>query len=158
IVETRFPDARSALGALLRGDVSLVEHVPPDRVAGLAADPAIHVGRFAQPALHRIVLDGRNPALRNRSLRRALSDAIDRRTLLEETLLKGPPDAANLVSDGPFAKGSYADAPDVPPLEYNPWLAKMLVAAARKELGGDPIKLALEYPAISEARAVVPKI
>ena len=34
----------------------------------------------------------------------------------------------------------------------------MLVAAARKELGGSPIELKFEYPAIPEAQAVVPKI
>jgi peptide/nickel transport system substrate-binding protein len=156
--ETRFPDAGAALGALLRGDVSLVEHVPADRVAGLTADPAIRVGRFVQPALHFLALDGRNSALRNRSLRRGLSYALDRRTLLEETVLNRPPDDANLVSDGPFAKGSYADAPDVEPLKYDPSLARMLVRAARSEMGGDPIKLKLEYPALAEARAVVPRI
>ena len=38
------------------------------------------------------------------------------------------------------------------------WLAKMLVAAARKELNNAPIKLKLEYPAIAEVQAIVPKI
>ena len=37
-------------------------------------------------------------------------------------------------------------------------LAKMLVAAARKELGGGPIRLKFEYPAISEVRVVVEKL
>ncbi len=62
------------------------------------------------------------------------------------------------MADGPFPKGIYADAPGVKPLEYNPALAMMLVAAARKELGGSPIELKLEYPAIPEAQAVVPRI
>jgi peptide/nickel transport system substrate-binding protein len=105
-----------------------------------------------------IALDGRNPVLRNRSLRRGLSQAIDRRVLLEETLLHRPPDADNAVADGPFPKGSYADAPGVKPLEHNTSLAVMLVAAARKELGGAAIELKLEYPAIPAAQAVVPLI
>ncbi|MHC5544984.1 periplasmic substrate-binding domain-containing protein, partial [Singulisphaera rosea] len=127
--------------------------------AGLASGSAeIRVGRYAQPALHRIAIDGRNPVLRNRSLRRGLSYAIDRKTLLEESILKRPIDAKNLPSDGPFAKGSYADAVGIEPLGYNPILAKMLVAAARKELGGAPIKLTLEYPALHEAQIVVPKL
>src|SRR5206468_10689119 len=108
--------------------------------------------------LHRIALDGRNKALRNRTLRRGLSLAIDRKALLEETLLRRPADAANRVADGPFARGSYADAIDVKPLESDPLLARMLVAAARKELGGDPIKLTLEYPALPEPQAVVAKL
>ena len=96
--------------------------------------------------------------LRNRSLRRGISYAIDRRTLLEETLLRRPADSANLVADGPVPKGSYADAPDVKPPGYDPLLAKMLISGARKELGGNPIKLTFAYPAIPEAQAVVQKI
>jgi peptide/nickel transport system substrate-binding protein len=158
IKEVRYPTAKATIGAFLRGEVALIERVPPDRVAELEANPEFKVGRYARPSLHLIALDGRNKALRNRSLRRGLSYAIDRRALLEETLLRKPADAANLVADGPFPKGSYADAPDVKPLGYDPLLARMLLAAARKELGGQPIKLTFEYPAIPEAQAAVPKI
>jgi peptide/nickel transport system substrate-binding protein len=158
VKEVRYPDARAALGALRRGDVTLVEHVPANRLTELAGNAEIKVGRYQRPSLHRIALDGRNPLLRNRNLRRGLSYAIDRRALLEETILRRPPDGANQVSDGVFPRGSYADAPDVRPLEYDPQLGLMLVAAARKELEGKPIKLTLEYPAIPEAQAVVPRL
>ena len=97
-----------------------------------------------------------NPVLKNRSLRRGLSQAIDRRVLLEETLLHRAADADNAVADGPFPKGSYADAAGVKPLVHNTSLSVMLVAAARKELGGAAIELKFEYPAIPEAQAVVP--
>jgi peptide/nickel transport system substrate-binding protein len=156
--ETRYSTARATVGALLRGEVSLVERIPPDRVAELAAMPELKLGTYARPSLHRIALDGRNPALRNRTLRRGLSLAIDRKVLLEETLLRRPADAVSRVADGPFAWGSYADAIGVKPLESDPMLARMLVAAARKELGGEPIKLKLEYPAAPEPQAVVPKL
>lgn len=158
IRETRYADAQSALGALVRGEISLLEHVPANRLPALTASPELKVGRYSTPSMHRIALDGRNPMLRNRALRRGLSYAINRRMLLEETLLKHPPDAVNLVSDGPFVKGTIADAPDVLPLGYDPLLAAMLVAAAKKELEAGPIKLTLEYPSIPEAQAVVPKL
>jgi peptide/nickel transport system substrate-binding protein len=116
------------------------------------------VGSYAQPVLHVIALDGRNPALRSRSLRRALSYAVDRKGLLEDHLLKHPATDKDTVADGPFPKGSYADAPAVKPLESHPWLAKMLVAAARKELGGQPISLNLEYPAIPELGLMAQKL
>ena len=96
-----------------------------------------------------IALDGRNPALRSRSLRRALSYAVDRKGLLEDHLSKHAATDKDTVADGVFPRGSYADAPAVKPLESHPWLAKMLVAAARKELGGQPISLNFEYPAIT---------
>jgi peptide/nickel transport system substrate-binding protein len=157
IREIRLPTATAALGALLRGEVSLLEHVPPDRLAGLAEDQEIKVGRYTRPVLHRIAFDGRNPLLRSRSLRRGLCAAIDRKAILEETLLRRPTDAANAPSDGPFQSDSYANAPDVKPYVYDPLVARMLVAAARKELGV-PLRLTLEYPALPEAQLAVPKI
>jgi peptide/nickel transport system substrate-binding protein len=158
IREVRFNHSRALIGALMHGEVSLVAHAPPDQLAVLGTNPDIKIGRYSQPLVHMIALDGRNTALRSRSLRRGLSYAIDRRTLLEESVLRRPPSEGNTVADGPFAKGNYADAPGVRPLEYNPSLAMMLVAAARKELGGSAIELKFEYPAIPEAQTVVPVI
>jgi peptide/nickel transport system substrate-binding protein len=136
----------------------MAAHVPLDQLAALQSTDGLKIGRYLQPLIHMIALDGRNPVLRNRSLRRGLSQAIDRRVLLEETLLRRPPDAANFVADGPFPKGSYADAPGVKPLEHSTSLSVMLVAAARKEMGGVAIELKFEYPSIPEAQAVVPLI
>ena len=156
--EHLMPTPAAALAAFLNGDVSLIEHVPADRVASIRSDPEVRLGHASQPALHRIALDGRNPLLRNRTLRRGLSYAIDRKTLLEENVLKAPPGEAGAVSDGPFPKGSYADAEAVKALEYDPLLARMLVVAARKELGGAAIKLTFEYPATAEAQGAAPRI
>lgn len=158
VKEVRYPTAQQTLGAFARGEVALIDHVPPDRLAALADTPDVKVGRYKNPSLHRIAIDGRNPVLRNRRLRRALSYAIDRKTLLEETLLRHASDEKNRVSDGVFARGDYADAPDVAALGFDPILARALVVAARKEIGGDPIKLRFEYPAIPEAQAAAPRI
>jgi len=158
IREVRFAEPWAALEALARGEVALLEHLPPDRLAEIAKDSTYKVGRYATPSVHRIAIDARTPALRSRKLRRALSLAIDRRVLLEEVVLRRPPDEANRVADGPFVHGSFVDAPGVAAFEYDPLLAKGLASAARKELGGNPIRLTLEYPSIAEARAVCPKI
>ena len=158
IREKRLSLGQTAAGVLRRGDVTLVEHVPSDQVAGLADSPEIKVGTYTQPIIHMIALDGRNPALRNRALRRALSYAADRKVLLEDHVLKHAPTDKDAVADGPFPKGSYADAAGVKPLESHPWLAKMLVAAARKELGGQPIRLKFEYPALAEVKLIAEKL
>jgi peptide/nickel transport system substrate-binding protein len=158
IREHRIPRVATALNALIQGDITLLEHVPIDQVAALQKQPEIQLGRYDRPALHQIALDGRTPALRNRTLRRGLSYALDRRTFLEETLLRRPIDAANSPSDGVFAKESYANAPDVAPLGFDPLLARMLVAAGIKEMGGNAVKLTFEYPARPEARVIVPRI
>jgi peptide/nickel transport system substrate-binding protein len=158
IREIRLLPGQSAVSALRRGDVSLIEHVPSDQVVGLAASPEIKVGKYARPVVHFLALDGRNKALRLRSLRRGLSYAIDRKALLEDYLIRRTAEDPDAVSDGPFPKGSYADAPGVKPLEPQMWLAKMLVAAARKEMNNAPIKLNLEYPSIPELRTIMPKL
>ncbi len=159
IREVRYTNPAGSIEALIRGDIALLEHLPPERLNELSRmTDLVKVGRYSTPSVHRIALDGRNPALRNRKLRRALSMAIDRKTLLEEVVLRRPLDEKNTVADGPFVRGSFVDAADVDPLEYRPLLARGLVAAAKKELGGNPIKLTLEYPAIAEARAVCLKL
>ncbi len=156
--EIRFADAAAALDALQRGAVTLIERVPPDQVAALSKHPEIQVGQYQQPRVHVLALDGRNRALRNRTLRRGISYAIDRKGLLEETLLHHAGNEANVPADGVFVRGSYADAPGVTPLGSDARLARMLVAAARKEMGGALSTLTLAYPAVPEARAAVPKI
>jgi peptide/nickel transport system substrate-binding protein len=158
IREIRLSRGQAAVTALRRGDVSMIDHVPPDQVASLVEVPEIQIGQYSQPVVHVIALDGRNPALRNRALRRALSYAVDRTSLLEDVLLRHPATGTDQPADGPFPKGNYADAPGVKPLSTNMGLAMMLVAAAQKELGGGRIKLNLEYPALPEIRTVVAKI
>jgi peptide/nickel transport system substrate-binding protein len=156
--EIRYDTPTAAVAAFVRGETTLLEHLSPDRLAEVSVIPDIKIGKYQTPSLHRIAIDGRTSALRNRSLRRALSLSIDRRILLEESILRRSADAQNAVADGPFLKGSYADAVDVLPLVYDPLLAKMLVAAARKELGGSPVRLTLEYPPTAIARAICPKL
>ena len=152
--------ALAAVTALRRGDISMIDHVPPDQVASLSETPEIQVGQYSQPVIHVIAIDGRNPFLRSRALRRGLSNAVDRQGLLEETVLKHPLNDVDCPADGPFPKGIYADATAVKPLGFDILLAKMLVAAARKRpvSGGPPIRLRFEYPAIPECRTVVVKL
>ena len=64
-----------------------------------------------QPVIHVIALDGRNPALRSRSLRRALSYAVDRKGLLEDHLLKHPATDKDTVADGVVPQGKLCRRP-----------------------------------------------
>ena len=72
------------------------------------------------------------PCSRSRALRRGLSNAVDRQGLLEEIVLKHPPNDMDTPADGPFPKGAMPTRPAVKPLGFNIMLAKMLVAAARR--------------------------
>jgi peptide/nickel transport system substrate-binding protein len=158
IREVRLPDATSAMVALDRGEVAMLELVPPDRVEGLRSDPEFRVGRYRLPSLHRIAVDGRNPALQSRFLRRGMAYAIDRKAILEEVVLRRPIDEVNRPSDGPFAADSYANAPGVEPYEGNLLLAKSLIAGSRRELQVNRLKFTLQYPARPDVQAAVPRI
>ena len=156
--EARYPDQKKMIGAFERGEVTMLAHLPADQVAKFASTDDVKVGRYVHPVMHSLAFDARNPAFRNRSLRRGLSYAINRAMLLEDVILKRPADAVNCVSDGPFPKLNYADAPDVAPFTYDPLLARMLIVAAKRELGNQPLKFNLDYPAIPEAQVVVPRM
>ena len=160
IVEVGASSSTLALADLMRrGMVDLIERVPLAELPAIQRIPEVQTGVYQTPSVHRLALDGRNPALANRKFRRALSMAIDRKSLLQDQLIRtasvGP---ATRVASAPFVRGSFVADPNVPPLEYQPVLAKGLVAAAVQELGGQPIRLTLEYPAITEARVTVPKL
>lgn len=156
--EARLPNNGAVIGALLRGEVSLVEHVSHLDVPVLEQDKEIQVGTFQTPAVHFLAVDGRTPALRNRTLRRAISFAIDRKTILEENLLRTSVDEVNTEADGPFPKESYGNAPGVKPLAPERLLARSLLVAAKKELEMTVLRFTLEYPATPEARIAAPRI
>ncbi len=158
IREQRLPTFESSLAMLRRRDLVLIEEIPPSMVPELTEESGLNVGRYEQPQLHWIALDGRNPVLRNRSVQRALSFAIDRELLLRETILRGPIEGSNGLIDGPVPTGSFADAPDVEPLVADLGLAKARVRAAITEMNIERIALTFEYPATPVARLVAPKL
>ncbi len=51
--EIPLPGAEAALKALQRGEISLLEHVPPSAVTALSGEPEIRVGRSVRPSLAR---------------------------------------------------------------------------------------------------------
>ena len=135
--EIRLSRGLAAVTALRRGDVD-DDRPRPARSGRLAGRGTRDPGRAVRAAGRPPHRDGRPHTRRSATgaFRRGLSYAIDRKGLLEETVLKHPINDVDALADGPFPKGSYADATGVKPLGFDILLAKMLVAAAHKELGG----------------------
>ncbi len=158
IREAKFPSSKAIVGALARGEISLVEHIPYTDIPEFETNQDVKIGSYLTPSVHYLAVDGRTPNLRNRTLRRAISYAIDRKTILEENLLRRVADDVNSPADGPFNKESYANSPGVKPLDHELLLAKTHVVAAKKELETGVIRLTLEYPNTPEARLAVPLI
>lgn len=157
IVERRMGPVAAAK-ALVNGDVGLIERVSRWHARKLMNREGIRVARFAAPEVHVLAFNFDRPELRNRTLRRAIVYAIDRRRLLEEELLGGPVDAANTIPSGPFPKGSYAADPRLEAREYNPAVARVLMGAAKKELEGELPTLRLLCPSDDDLRVVCERI
>jgi ABC-type transport system substrate-binding protein len=154
IVERRYPSTKEAVKALLTGDVSVLEHVPPkDRKRIEARSDEFTLVRGAVPALHAIAFDFRTRfELQNWALRRAMVYAIDRLSILEGSILGGPSSDGDELVNGAFPKGSFAFEPGIEPWPWDPVLAKGLVDAAKKELRVQSLNFRLHYPEVDEAR------
>ena len=103
--ERRFARPDLALRALRSGEVAMLEGVPPWEVSVLKAEREFRMGRDPVPRTHVLALDGRVPALRNRSLRRGMSYAIARQEILEEILLRHRPAPPDVPAEGVIVPG-----------------------------------------------------
>lgn len=165
VLEAYFPDARAAVTALRRGDVTILDRLNPWEVKPLraAAGSDIVVEEYAVPTIHCLVPNPDRPLAASRHMRRALVFGIDRDLLLREQLFQGAPPPGSRVISGPFPAGlsaddalGYAYNDAVPVLPYDPTLALLrrdLTLAEynkRHEGEGEPLK---ELPPILLAHA-----
>ena len=158
IREVRLSPGQSAAGVLRRGEVSLIDHVPPDQVAGLAASPEIKVGRYAQPVVHVIATRRPEPG--------PAQPGIAPRTFVCRRP-QGP--ARRSPPQTPGHRQGYGCRRALPQgkLCRRPWCQAARVASLAGEdagrggpqgAGGQPIRLNFEYPAIPEVRVMAQKL
>jgi tetratricopeptide (TPR) repeat protein len=140
IVERHYADLREAELALLRGEVAVLDRVPPWRLAQLRASRQVHVEPYSVPTLHCLIPAADHPLLARPAMRRALLLGIDRTMILQQ-LFQGDPPPGNVVVSGPFPLGSSVNDPlgyaynrAVQPHPYDPRLAMALAAVARREV------------------------
>jgi ABC-type transport system substrate-binding protein len=168
VVERGYDDSRAAVAALRRGEVSVLDRVPPWQLASLESDADIVVGAYAVPSLHCLLANPTKPFTAHRGFRRALAYGIPRDSILAGQILQQAGPAAGVVLDGPFPvpTGSddplgYAADPRIEPRPYDPRLTLTLIALAANEIAGDrpegapipgPPPLVLVHPANDVAR------
>ena len=149
IIEREFGDEDEAVRLLRRGEIALIGRIAPWRARELREEAGIRLGTRRRPAVHLLTFNYRRPALRNRTLRKAIAYAINTRGILE-TLLPAGPDG-ELVS-GPFARDSFAYDESIDPRPFDRTLAWSLAETVRLQRGGQLQRLTLAYPAIEEVR------
>jgi peptide/nickel transport system substrate-binding protein len=126
------PGDPARLAALLSGDLDLIEQVPTADLKRVRGDTRLATAQKVSWRTIFFHLDQREPPpgaarnpFRDPRVRRALSLAIDRRTLAERLMDGAALPASNLVSPPVFGY-----APDLKPETYDPEGAKRLLAEA----------------------------
>lgn len=141
IVEQVFDDDEAAAEALIRGDVDVLDRVPPWQVERIGEAEGIVVAPYRLPTIHVLIPNFKNPLLQSRDFRRAILYGIDSESIVEEILLAGQSRPGFRTLSGPFPAGSslsdpvgYAYNNDIAPRPYEPRLAALLSGVARQTL------------------------
>lgn len=153
VVERRLEPVQ-AVAALRAGTIDVIDRVAPwtlpevqDEAVGDNAVVALQP--YAFPLVHCLVPSPNGGLVSRRTFRRALVYGIDRQRILAR-LLAGRDVPGCEIADGPFPSG-YARDPEVAPRPYDPRLAVVLAALARRELAALTREKSAESPDVAEA-------
>ena len=156
IVQRNCADAAAGVAALHRGEIQVLDRVDPWQVQSLRGDAGVTVQSYALPRQHCLVPNARRPLTANRTFRRALAYAINRRAVLEQ-LLRGDTLPGCVPLQGPMPMGTaahdplgYAADPEIKPWPYDPRLALALAEGGRREAAAAGKGQAASLPAGDE--------
>jgi len=126
-------EAQARLSAIKTGEIDLTMDVPPDSLDDLRKDPNIVVAETNSSAVWYVVLNTRNPVLKDRRVRQALNYAVNKEAIIRD-ILKG----TAIVAASPLSPvyGAYAE-PGVQRYPYDPEKAKALLKDAGHANGFD---------------------
>lgn len=137
IEEITFPDDDAAIVALLRGEIDILDRIPPWQLSKLRAQPDINVGAYRLPTVHVIIPNPKSKLANQREFRRAIVYGIDRERILKDILLGGQSLPGFQTLSGPFPAGMsqsdpvrYAYNNQIQPHPYDPRLASLLATVA----------------------------
>ena len=126
IVILAIPEAAARESALKNGDVDLIYQLAPQSAAGIEDHPETTVLLAASGSYINLVIDNTAPPFDNKLVRQAMQAATDR-NLINQAVLHGLGIPAN---EHPIHPDDPLFAPQHAPPDYNPELAKQLLAEA----------------------------
>lgn len=162
VIEHRLASPDRALQALHAGEVSMLPDMPDWIVRRLSEDESFRqryfIQQFSLPRTHLLQFNPRSVPLRNRELRAALADAIDRDRLLRTIILRDATAQHGRLVTAPYLTGSPGLNVEVPQRKYDLSAAFALALAARKQLKSDIPPLTMVVSASGPAEAAAREI
>jgi peptide/nickel transport system substrate-binding protein len=115
-VELRpYKDARNAWSALLRGEIDFLYEVTPEAMDFIQGSSATQVKSFLSPFVYTLGFNQRHAVLRNRDVRVALNEAINR-----DEIVKVQFGGRGLPATSPLFPKHWAYDPNLPAFHYAP--------------------------------------
>lgn len=118
------PDRSSQLAMLRSGQAHIIEWARPSDVAEIRKDPAIRTVRVIPRGVNGLFWNLSNPLFASKEVRRALTLAMDRQTIIDTTYY-----GYASVTDSPYPSDLWVFNSDMQPLPYDPDEARRLLAA-----------------------------
>jgi peptide/nickel transport system substrate-binding protein len=125
VVFRPIPEMAGRIAALLAGEVDLITKLPPDHADRVAKNPTTKIEGALYSGLYVLMANSKRPPLDNPKVKQALSLAIDREAIVRD-LFRGQ----GIVPSQPIAKGDNHFDESLPPLKYDPALAKQRLKEA----------------------------
>jgi peptide/nickel transport system substrate-binding protein len=119
------PETGPRIAALLVGEVDLMTKLPPDHADRVARQSTTKVEGVLYGGLYVLIVNSRRPPLDNPKVKQALSLAINREAIVKE-LFHGQ----GIIPSQPIAKGDNHFDESLPPMNYDPNLAKQRLKEA----------------------------
>ncbi len=163
VIESLYTDPKKAIGDLVKGDIEIIDRLFPADAVQLKGIRNVKVESYALPMVHMLVPISNHEFLADRDFRRTLLYAVNRQAILDGEILGGERSSSSSLISGPFPLGegendplSYAYNKAIPPLPYDPRLAKILVKLTELKLGQMADKKKLPKPVLKPLRLGVP--
>jgi len=131
------PDGEERIQGLLDGSIDLAANFPPSEKARVEAAGQKVVGTPSVGVMY-IGFNTHHDVLKNRKVRQAIAHGINAQELIDEEL-----GGAGYLLSGPIYPQAFGVDPELPPIAYDPELAKKLLAEAGYPNG---VEVKLEVP------------
>lgn len=148
VTEVLYDRPDVAVQALIRGEVDMLDQVQPWDAPALAKQANVFILPYAVPGTHVIQFHPRSKLTRNRALRRAMTLALDRSTLLQTLMLRSSGAGVGQLTTAPYRTTHPGYNQALAVHSKDPRLAISLGVAAKKEMGGElpHLKFAIADP------------